>query len=174
MSVDLAVLDPGAFLSLSTAGLLVEVGNGCGMRFLVAQTRTSDDQSREAVQDSAVCEHCLLSNEDETEWLLEYATAATEDEAAAAALSQCRKLPLVSDELKLRRLFSAHTNGAGGLLSIAQLLERWETLCPKMGSSITSAITMLQSGAHYSPSRSIPGFEWWKTRSARSEPSVSK
>jgi hypothetical protein len=80
---------------------------------------------------------------------------------------------LISDELKLRRLFSEHTKGTGGLLSIAQLLERWEKFCPTMDSSITTAITMLQSSAHYSPSRSMPGFEWWKTRCARRETSAT-
>jgi hypothetical protein len=166
MSSELAVLDPGAWLSLATARSLASVSQGTGLRFVVARTQQGQPALANSQTDGTPTdvEERSLSGPAEMELLLFYATVATEEEASAAALAHSRNLPLISDEPKLRRTFAAHTHGACILLSVPELLQRWATKKPNQTSALQTVIVALRFDAHYFPPRALSGSDWLRSQ----------
>ena len=102
-----------------------------------------------------------LSNDEEKELYVDYATQLDDGEAMSMALAYSRGINMASDDRKARRLFTEEIGDPKRLLSTPQILKEWSEKAGMNAANMKRVLMDVSRRGRFFPNPDDAHFEWW-------------
>lgn len=173
MTPEILLLDACVAINMAAADCSETLSLALGLTFVMAEQaayETGDvaEEERIVVRSYERREpfraRVLELSESETALYVVLARDIDDGEAASIAIAATRRLPIVTDDRKARRV--AERAGISSILSTADILRAYEIKASLSNSEIKAILLRIEQDAHFHPRRTDALIAWWTSITA--------